>query len=135
MDQPLEMAGLGATLAINAYRTLKALELRIAVVGDYDPLCGLNRGLRVIAGNNILEEFGLHVEFSPDIRCRAYTEDWATFDSLLTESGAFPMLHLVLVGIWFQTIFLNINELRESLKQDKFPRLVESNEVDFIFRS
>ena len=122
------MAGLGATLAINAYRTLKVLKLRIAVVGDYDPLCGINRGLGVIAGNNILEEFKLHVKFRPDISCRTYTEEWASFDSLLTESGAFPMLHLV--RIWFRMICLNTNEPRESLKHVKFPRLVESNEVD-----
>ena len=37
MHRPLGMAGLGASLAINAYRTLKLLEFGVTVLGDdYD---------------------------------------------------------------------------------------------------
>jgi len=135
VDQPLELAGLGASLAINAYRTLKLLELFITVVGDdYIPLCGLNRGLRVIAGNNILEwlELNLVVE-SEEFRPTDFG-DWPTFDSLLTESGAFPMLHRVSVGILWHSTFRDLREPMKSLRAFKFPRLVESKAVEFIFR-
>jgi hypothetical protein len=107
VDLPVGLAGLGASLAINAYRTLKSLELSITVrVGDdYDPLCGLSRELRFIAGNNILEELELDVVVQADASCRTDSEDWSAFDSVLTESGAFPMLHRVfgrnlVVFIW-----------------------------------
>ena len=100
MVQPLELTGLGASLAINAYRTLKSLEISVTVVGDdHDPLCGLNRELRFIAGNNILEELDLDVALQQDVSCRIESEDWSTFDSVLTESGAFPMLRRVLVEV------------------------------------
>ena len=70
MDWPVELAGLGASLAINAYRTLKLLALSITVVGDnYDPLCGLSRELRFIAENNILEELELDVVVQADASC------------------------------------------------------------------
>jgi len=135
VDQPLELAGLGASLAINAYRTLKLLELFITVVGDdYIPLCGLNRGLKAIAGNNILEWLELNLvvesgEFRP-----TDSGDWPTFDSLLTESGAFPMLHRVSVGILWRSPFRDPREPMKSLRAYKFPRLVESKAVEFIFR-
>ena len=136
MVQPLELAGLGASLAINAYRTLKILEIGVTVVGDdHDPLCGLNRELRFIAGNNILEDLRLDVTLQQDVLCRAETEDWSAFDSMLTESGAFPMLRLVSVRIWWYSVFRNLSGQVESLKEDKFPQLVESKAVDFDFLS
>ena len=57
------MAGLGASLAINGYRTLKLLEFGVTVLGDdYDFLHGFNRELRFIAGNNILEALRLYLD-------------------------------------------------------------------------
>ena len=45
----VELAGLGASLAINNYRTLVLLELSITVGGNvYDPLRGLSFELRFI---------------------------------------------------------------------------------------
>ena len=62
MIRPLQLTGLGASLAKYTYRTLKFLDLYITVVGDdHDPLCGLNRELRFITGNNIIEELELYV--------------------------------------------------------------------------
>ena len=134
MVQPLELAGLGASLAINAYRTLKLLQVRVIVVGDdYDPLCGLNRELRVIAGNNILEELDLDVVVKADIPCRTDSKDWHTFDSVLNEPGAFPVLRRVSVKfLWYTTDVLDQDRV-ESVKEDKFPRLVESKTVEFTF--
>jgi len=132
--QPLKLAGLGASLAINAYRTLKLLQVGVTVVGDYhDPLCGLNLELRVFAGNNILEELDLDVVVKTDVPCRTDSKDWRTFDSVLTESGAFPALRRVFVRFyWYTTDMLNQDRV-ESLKEDKFPRLVESKTVEFTF--
>ena len=131
MGVPVFLEGLGASLAKNSYRTLKFLELTTTVVeGDHDPLCGLCPELRFIAGNNVLEELELKISVKEDASCRTKDEDWSAFDSVLTESGAFPMLHRVLVEIlWYteQDIVL------ESLKEDKFPRLVESEVVEFNF--
>ena len=102
MDWPVQLAGLGASLAINAYRTLKLLELGITIVGDnYDPLCGLSRELRFIAGINILEELQLEVMVPNNFSYLNGSEDCSVFDSVLTESGAFPMLHRVSVEIWW----------------------------------
>ena len=126
------MAGLGASLAINAYRTLKLLEVGVTVVGDYyDPLCGLNRELRCIARNNVLEELVLEVVVNTDVPCRTNSEDWPTFDSVLTESGAFPVLRRVSVEFWWYTTNMLNHDLVESVKEDKFPRLVESKTVEF----
>ena len=140
--EPLELAELGSSLAINAYRTLKSLIVGVTVVQgddhDSDPLCGLNRELKFIAGNNILEELELNVGVQEDAICRTDSEQWPTFDSLLTESGAFPMLHRVSVGIWFRWDFESVytgRELKEQMEssmEDKFPRLVESK-VEFNF--
>jgi hypothetical protein len=125
---PLGLAGLGASLAINAYRTLKSLSFSVPLGGDYDPFCGISRELRFIAGNNILEKLELYVEIEPedDASFLTESEDWSAFDSVLTESGAFPMLHRVLVEI-----DLDDPDGVESLKEDKFPRLVESKTVEF----
>jgi hypothetical protein len=135
--QPLGLAGLGASLASNAYRTLKFLDLCIIVVGDdYDLLCGFNRELRFIAGNNILEKLELDVMVQQDTPCRADSDDWSTFDSVLTESSAFPMLHHVVVEYWWHSVSRDVSEMIpvfESLKEDKFPRLVESKAVEFNF--
>jgi hypothetical protein len=135
--EPLQLAGLGASLALYTHRTLKFLELFITVVGDdHDPLCGLNRELRFIAGNNVLEELELYVVVQQDVPCRTESEDWSAFDSVMTESGAFPMLHRVLVEIWWYSACRDVSERKavfESLKEDKFPRLVKSKAVKFKF--
>ena len=133
----MELAGLGASLAMNAYRMLKIQGLCLTVVGDdYDPLCGFHCELRFIAGNNILEVLELYLVVEDDTPCRTESEDWSAFDSVLTESDAFPMLHRVLVDISWGTEHRNMREqftVLESLKEDKFPRLVESKEVEFKF--
>ena len=136
------LAGLGASLAVNAYRTLKLLDFSITVVGDhYDPLCGLNHELGFIAGNNIVEGLKLDVVVQDDASCRTESDDWSAFDSVLTKSGAFPMLRRVSVGILWYSVFDEDEEsgwqdhVLESLKEDKFPRLVESKAVEFKFRA
>jgi hypothetical protein len=140
VDWPVELAGLGPSLAINAYRTLKLLALSITVVGDYyDPLCGLNRELRFIAGKNILEELELDMVVQADSPCRTESEDWSAFDSVLTGSGAFPMLRRVSVEIWWYSHGMDVDDMDaedgilESLKEGKFLRLVESKAVEFNF--
>jgi hypothetical protein len=124
------LAGMGASLAINAYRTLKSLYFSIPLGVDYDPLCCISHELRFIAGNNILETLRLYVVLEEDASFPTECENWSAFDSVLTESGAFPMLHRVLVEIDLED--LNPECDVESLK-DKFPRLVESKTVEFDF--
>jgi hypothetical protein len=140
VDWPVRLARLGASLAINAHQTLKLLALCTFAIDPYNPLCGLDRELRFIAGDNILEELELDVVIDAvDLLWLTESEDWSAFDSVLTESGAFPMLHRVSIsvkilrgsdvddvgdedGIW------------ESLtKEDMLPRLAESNAVEFNF--
>ena len=135
MNLPVSLAGLGESLAINSYRTLKFLNLSITVVGDdCDPLCGLSSELRFITGNNILEELNLYV-----CEDRAESEDWSAFDSVLTGACAFPILHRVsveiywLYGPWMDDLNAR-NLFMESYKKDKFPQLVESKAVEFNFR-
>ena len=132
VEQPVWLAGLGASLAINSYRSLKFLNLTIGVERDDDEycdlLCGLTRELRLIIGNNILEELKLYVEISNDTSFQTESEVWSAFDSVLTKSGAFPMLHRVSVVIrWYLESII----LLERLKADKFPGLVESKAVEF----
>ena len=140
MNRPIELTGLAGSLAINANRTLKVLELSIPVIGDqYDPLCGLSRELEYIAGNNILEELVLHVVVRDDA-CKTRSEDWSAFDSVLTKSDAFPILHRVSVEIWWHTACKDLEDYDTVLKsleevKSKFPRLVESEAVEFKFSS
>ena len=64
------------------------------------------------------------------------SEDCSVFDSVLTESGAFPMLHRVSVEIWWLSKNREPSEqdaLVKSLKEDNFPRLAESKAVEFNF--
>ena len=136
MNRPVELRGLAKSLEINAYRTLKYLQLSIPVVGDnYDPLCGLSRELGFMAGNNILEELQLDVVVCG--ACRTESEDWSTFDSVLTKSGAFPILRLVWVEICWNSQAGTLRDLDNevgmlrSFKEVKFPRLVESKAVEF----
>jgi hypothetical protein len=131
------LEGLGASLAINAYRTLKSLALRI-VGYDHDPLCGLSRELIVIAGNNILEELELDVVVQPNVTDEIESLDlrFYDFDSMLTESGSFPMLHRVSVEIRWHSLGTdvdNIDCILEYLKEQMFPRLEESEAVEFNF--
>ena len=139
MFQPLVLAGLGASLAINAYRTLKLLEFCVTVLGDdYNLLCGLNRELGFIAGNNILEVLGLYLVIEDDASCQNDSEDWSALDSVLTESGAFPMLHRVSVEIYWcseseSTDISEQEKMSKILQEDKFPRLVKSKGVKFDF--
>ena len=137
MVQSLQLEGLGASLAKYTYRTLKFLELYVTVVGDdHDPLCGLNSELRYIAGNNVVEELELYVGVKDDSPSRNVSEDWSGFDSVLTESGAFPSLHRVLVEIWWYPLYRDQSEVDAvlvCLNEDRFPRLVESKAVKFNF--
>lgn len=137
MSWPVQLTGLGASFVVNTHKTLKSVALEITVVGeDYDPLCGLSRELRLIVGNNILEEFELDIVVQTDASCRTESEDWAALDSLLTESGAFPMLQRVSVAIWWFSFGReedDVEDILESLTKERFPRLVESRTVGFDF--
>ena len=127
MPQHLGLAGLGSSLAINAYRTLKSLEFSLNIErDDHDHLCGIERELRFIAGNNIIEMLELDMLFLVDSSFQIKSEDWSAFDSVLTEPGGFPMLNRVSVKIWWYSGSM------ESFK-DKFPRLVESKAVTMEF--
>ena len=128
MPQHLGLSGLGSSLAINAYRTLKSLEFKLNIErDDHDHLCGIERELRFIAGNNIIEMLELDMLFLVDSSFQIKSEDWSAFDSVLTEPGGFPMLHRVSVVIWWYSGSM------ESLKKDMFPRLVESKAVTVEF--
>ena len=137
MLQPLDLAGLGASLAINAYRTIKSLEFGVTVLeDDHDLLCGFIRELKFIAGNNILEKLRLYLEIEDETAFKTESEDWSTLDSVLTESRAFPMLHQVSVEISWWSESMDISEreaMLESLKKDKFSRLMKSKAVKFDF--
>ena len=69
----------------NAYRTLKSVIVGVTDLGDdHDPLCGLNRELKFLAGKNILEELELNVtvQVQEDASCRTDFVEWPTFDFL-----------------------------------------------------
>ena len=127
----VKLAGLGAFFAINAYRTLKLLKLDIFPARD-GPLCGLGNELRSIAGNNILEELVLVT-----VRTDSESKYWSAFDSLLTESGAFPVLHRVSVKIlWYsdsESGACRDLDDPDRLVESWLPRLVESKAVEFNF--
>ena len=63
------------------------------------------------------------------------TEDWFAFDSVLTESNAFPVLHRVSVKTYGNSDCKDHDDLLNlgNLKEDMFPRLVESKAVEFNF--
>jgi hypothetical protein len=131
----VSLAGLGASLAINV-QTLKLLALSTVLRDDHDPLCGLGRELRFIAWNNILEELRLDLMVQGIESCRPGSEDWSTFDSVVTEPGAFPILHRVSVQIWWNSFDADSNDDRgiwENFKEEKFPLLAESKAVEFNF--
>ena len=103
-----------------------------------DPLCGISGEPGFITGNNILEELQLGVAIWANGASRTKTEDWPILDSLLTKSGAFPMLHRVSIEIWWYSVGRDRNKqdaILESLKEVKLPRLVESKAVEFNFSS
>ena len=133
MFWPVKLAELGASLAINAYQTLKLLALKTDFYFEShsDPLY-LSLELRFIPGNNIFEELELGVEVLGDASWLTEFEDWSAFDSVLTESGAFRMLHRVSVQILWHPIYRDLGKqeaILKSLKEDKFPRLLESKAV------
>jgi hypothetical protein len=135
-DLPVRLTGLGASLAINAHQTLKLLAVSTRGRVKYDPLCELGHELRFIAGNNILEELELNVVVFT-VALQNESEDWSAFDSLLTESGAFPMLHRVSISLDIWCRRWNDVDVEDgiwkSLKENKFPRLAESKAVEFNF--
>ena len=135
---PFELAGLGESLAINAYRTLTSLVLltHTSYHSDPEPLCGLSRELGFIAGNNILEELQLVMWFNEDASSYLNHSLWSAFDSMLTDSGAFPVLGRVSVMFgWFSKYIseTEMDAVLEGLKETNFPRLVESEAVEFDF--
>ena len=133
MNRPVKLKGLARSFEINAHQTLKYLQLNIPVVGDdYDPLCGLSRELGFMAGNNILEELGLVVVVGG--ACRTESADWSAFDSVLTKSGAFPILNLVSIKISRNSLADGRNldneaDMLARFKEVNFPRLVKSKAV------
>ena len=144
MHQTFELAGLGESLAINAYRTLTSVRFSdILDIVHYDPSYGFNRELGFIAGNNILEELQLDVGFkiaSLGFKVASsyltHFEVWSAFDSMLTDSGAFPALCRVSVMFgWFSKYIseTEMDAVLEGLKENILPRLVESEAVEFNF--
>ena len=145
MQEPLDLAGLGESLAINASRTLTSLRLGTRSIDDqHDPLCGFSRELGFIAGNNILEELQLDVGFkiaSLGFKVASSylshdSELWSAFDSMLTDLGAFPVLRRVSVKFgWYLEHWSESEKdaVSEELKEINFPRLVESEAVEFNF--
>ena len=133
------LAGLGESLAINAYRTLESLKLNIPIRRDsYEPLCGLSCELRFIARKNILESLELFMMVEDDASFQILAEEPSAFDSMLSESGAFPVLHRVSVAISWYSESMDLGGMKvamESLRKDKFPRLIESKAVKFNFDS
>ena len=132
---PLELAGLGESLAINAYRTLTSLGLNI-INSTVTSLRGLSRELGFIAGKNILEKLQLDVWFKDASSYLTHFELWSTFDSVLTDSCAFPVLRQVSVTFcWYSRDWSEHEKdaFLESLKENRFPRLVESEAVKFDF--
>jgi hypothetical protein len=77
----------------------------------------------------------LYLTVDQDASCETESEDWPAFDSVLTESGAFPKLHRVSVEIyWFsEPMDISEQEAVSDILKDKFPRLVESQAVKFKF--
>jgi hypothetical protein len=134
------LTGLGASLAINAHQTLKLLALSYFTGANYDHLCGLGRELRFMAGNNVLEQLELDVVVYA-VALQNESEDWSAFDSVLAESGAFPMLHRVTILLHILCVSTDddVNDvdveegILKSLKEDRFPRLAESKAVEFNF--
>lgn len=58
VDWPVGLVRLGESLVINAYWTLKVLELNINVTGDnYHPLCELSCGSDLSLGTIFLKSF------------------------------------------------------------------------------
>jgi hypothetical protein len=140
VNQPVELAGLGESLAVNAYRTLKVMRICVTVVGNNrcDPLGELGHELRFIAGNNILEvlQVDMDVELQDDASYRAESKDWSAFDSVLAGSGAFPRLYNVSLEISWRSVSGRDVDLQVyTITEDTFPRLVASNAVVFDFSS
>ena len=139
VQHPLELAGLGESLAINASRTLTSLGLGIRNIDDHDdPLCGFSRELGFIAGNNVLEELRLDMWcYGASLYPVSHDSDLCSaFDSMLTDSGAFPVLRRVSVKFGWFLKHWSENEkdaVFEGLKENNFPRLVESEAVEFNF--
>ena len=135
---PFELAGLGESLAINASRTLTSLGLRTISINDrHDPLCGFSRELGFIAGNNILEELQLNMWcYNASSYLSHDSEHWSAFDSMLADSSAFPVLCRVSVEFrWYSKHWRDPEKdaVLEGLKGSNFPRLVESEAVEFNF--
>ena len=89
----------------NAYRTLKSVIVGVTDLGDdHDPLCGLNRELKFLAGKNILEELELNVtvQVQEDASCRTDFVEWPTFDFLdlwkAKQWSSTFLLKLVIMG-------------------------------------
>ena len=138
MQEPFDLAGLGESLAINASRTLTSLRLGTRSIDDqHDPLCGFSRELGFIAGNNILEELQLDMWcYHASSYLSHDSEHWSAFDSMLTDPGAFPVLRRVSVKFgWYSKRWRGPEKdaVLEGLKENNFPRLVESEAVEFNF--
>lgn len=135
-SETVSWAGLGASLS-NTVATLKKLVLsRIDVVSEVDdPLGDLVPELGMIAGTNIINEIYLDVAFNT-WRCRPDTEDWGALDTLLTRPGSFPKLEAVTINILWTTFDQsaeNIDRIIDEIMEEDFPRLSDSEVVEFDF--
>ncbi|KJA14245.1 hypothetical protein HYPSUDRAFT_208872 [Hypholoma sublateritium FD-334 SS-4] len=138
-DHPLQLAGLGSSLAINAYQTLKSVKLSLLVDGDHhDPLYGLPLELQQLSGNNVLEELKVDVLVSVDKPCPTDSDDWSDLDAVLTKQGAFPMLRRVTLNLLWSSCDRDEEEveaLLDSLTRDRFPRLLQNSAIHFLFNA
>ncbi|KJA14244.1 hypothetical protein HYPSUDRAFT_72683 [Hypholoma sublateritium FD-334 SS-4] len=136
-EDPLQLAGLGSSLATNAYQTLKSVILYLNVDREhFDPLCGLTLALRQLSGHNVLEELDVSVLVETDEPCRTDSDDWSDLDTVLTDQSAFRMLRRVTVKLlWYsyQRDEVQVADLLHKLTADRFPRLLESSAVQFVF--
>lgn len=107
------------------------------VDGDhYDPLCGLNEELKMIARNAVLEEIKLFVRVQTDRSCRSNSRDWSDLDTLLAEPENFSLLRRVACSIrWhsFSRSEEKVQEVMDSLTEKDFPRLSENRAIEFVF--
>lgn len=146
----IQLTGLGSSLAANPHPKLRSVTLKLYCIypGQIEThLSDLNLELRQLSGNNVIEVLevtatgALEILWSPDAK------DWAAnFDQLVSDSGAFPALRQVVIGLWCD---LPIEHLRKPNIVDEqrykdypwrmteawFPRLLESTAVRFEFHA
>ena len=86
----------------------------------------------MISGDNVLEEIQVSLYVVPRNSCSAQSGDWPAFSAILTSPDAFPMLRRVSITIdWSARLNGDKKNVLETLKEDRFWRLLESAEIEF----